>query len=272
MSTLTRIRNCFLHRRAWLCAPMLCLAVFPVETSLAQAGQSAAPTQPPDSSALVLLDSVVATVNNHAILASDLEDEIQLSVLDPSNGVEGTLTEQRALQELISRTLIEQQIRQEDVQTVEPSQLEVDARLEEIRKQLPACVRQNCASDAGWKAFLQSHALTSERAEAYSATVLKFFASSSSDSGRVSKSPSSRLKPTTTTHCVPQYASGEAIPSLDQVAPRIQEILLQQQVNVLFDNWLNNLREQGDVEVLDPRLASALEGSNPPAATESTEP
>ncbi len=51
---------------------------------------------------------------------------------------------------------------------------------------------------------------------------------------------------------LPQYAPGESIPPLDQVAPRIQEILLEQQVNVLFDNWLNNLRQQGDVEVLDP--------------------
>ena len=49
---------------------------------------------------------------------------------------------------------------------------------------------------------------------------------------------------------LPQYAPGETIPPLEQVAPRIQEILLQQQVNVLFDNWLTNLRQQGDVEVL----------------------
>ena len=32
---------------------------------------------------------------------------------------------------------------------------------------------------------------------------------------------------------------------------------MQQQVNVLFDDWLDNLREQGDVEVLDPELESA---------------
>jgi hypothetical protein len=38
------------------------------------------------------------------------------------------------------------------------------------------------------------------------------------------------------------------------VAPRIEEILLQQQVNTLFDDWLANLRKEGDVEVLDPSL------------------
>jgi hypothetical protein len=44
------------------------------------------------------------------------------------------------------------------------------------------------------------------------------------------------------------------VPPLDQVAPRIQEILLQQQVNTLFDGWLDNLRKQGEIEVLDPSL------------------
>jgi len=46
--------------------------------------------------------------------------------------------------------------------------------------------------------------------------------------------------------------------ALDKVSPRIQEILLQQQVNELFDNWLTDLRRQGDVEVLDPSLLHNL--------------
>jgi hypothetical protein len=44
---------------------------------------------------------------------------------------------------------------------------------------------------------------------------------------------------------------------LDQVAPRIQEILLQQQVNAMFDGWLDSLRKQGEVEILDPSLETA---------------
>jgi hypothetical protein len=41
------------------------------------------------------------------------------------------------------------------------------------------------------------------------------------------------------------------------VAPRIQEILLQRQVNALFEDWLKNLRKQGDVEVIDPSLETS---------------
>jgi hypothetical protein len=43
---------------------------------------------------------------------------------------------------------------------------------------------------------------------------------------------------------------------LEKVSPRIEEILLQQRVNLLFEDWLKNLRKQGDVEVLDATLAS----------------
>jgi len=51
---------------------------------------------------------------------------------------------------------------------------------------------------------------------------------------------------------LPEYAPGDEIPALDKVSSRIEEILLERQVNVLFDGWLANLRKQGDVEVLDP--------------------
>jgi hypothetical protein len=61
---------------------------------------------------------------------------------------------------------------------------------------------------------------------------------------------------------LPQYKPGEPIPSLSEVAPRIQEILLEQQVNVLFDSWLTNLRQQGDVEILDPALEMPAELEN----------
>jgi hypothetical protein len=56
---------------------------------------------------------------------------------------------------------------------------------------------------------------------------------------------------------LPQYGPGEAVPTLEKVSPRIEEILLQQQVTAMFDEWLTNLRKQGNVEVLDPSLAPA---------------
>ncbi len=164
------------------------------------------------------------------------------------------LTRQRALEQLISRALIQQQIREEDALAIEPSQAEVDARLAEIRKQVPACVHLNCASEEGWKAFLVAHGLTSERVETYlryRIQILRFIEERFRQGIRITPEEIETYYRET---LLPQYAPGEAIPPLDEVAPRIQEILLQRQVNVLFDDWLRNLRKQGDVEVLDPAL------------------
>ena len=100
-----------------------------------------------------------------------------------------------------------------------------------------------------------SHGLTPERVEAYlryRLEILSFIEQRFRQGIQISQQQIETYYHDT---LLPQYAPGETIPPLDQVAPRIQEILLEQQVNVLFDNWLNNLRQQGDVEVLDPELA-----------------
>jgi hypothetical protein len=202
----------------------------------------------------VVLDRVVAVVNNQAILASDVDDEMRLAVLDPAQAGLGALTPQRALEQLISRALIQQQIRQEDAQAIEPTQAEVDARLSQIRKEVPACVHMNCTSEQGWKAFLAAHELSPERVQSYMrfrVQILRFIEERFRQGIRITPEEiASYYKET----LLPQYAPGEAVPLLEEVSPRIQEILLQQQVNALFDGWLKNLRKQGDVEVLDPSL------------------
>jgi len=199
-----------------------------------------------------VLDRVVAVVNNHAILASEVDDEIRIAVLDPVQGGLGVPSRKTALDQLIGRALLQQQIREEDQQAAEPPQAEVKARLWEIRKEVPACVRQNCATEAGWSQFLAAHELTPERVESYlryRLEILRFIELRFRQGIQISPQQIQSYYRDT---LVPQYAPGEAIPPLEKVSSRIQEILLQQQVNVLFDEWLTNLRKQGDVEVLDP--------------------
>jgi hypothetical protein len=215
---------------------------------------------PQTQQAAVVLDRVVAVVNRHAILSSDLDDEIQLSVLDPNRVGQGTLTRPGALDQLISRALIEQQIRQEDAQAAEPPAEEVAARLHEIRTELPACVRANCASDDGWKVFLAAHGLTPRRVETYLRYRLEILRFIEQRFRQGIEIPQQQVAAYYNNTLLPQYAPGEQPPALDQVAPRIGEILLEQRVNVLFDDWLANLRKQGDVEVLDPALETAGNG------------
>ena len=202
----------------------------------------------------VVLDRVVAVVNNQAILSSDVDEEIRLAVLDSGTAGGGALTPRRALDQLISRVLIQQQIRAEDALATRPSRRQVEARIANIRREIPACVRQNCASEAGWNAFLAAHDLTQKRVEDYIALrleILSFIELRFRQGIRITSEEISNYYNYT---LLPQYAPGEPMPTLDRVSSRIQEILLQQQVNVLLDDWLRNLRKQGEVEVLDPSL------------------
>lgn len=221
----------------------------------------------PAQSGPIVLDRVVAVVNHHAILSSDIDDEIRLSVIDPNQVGQAALTRRRALDQLISQTLVDQQIRQEDAQSAMPTPAEVDARVAELRRQLPTCVHQNCASDAGWNAFLAAHDLTPESVAAYMRhrmELLRFIELRFRAGIRISQPEIEAYYRNT---LLPQYHPGEPIPPLDQVAPRIEEILLEQQVNVLFDQWLENLRKQGDIEILDPSLQTADNQSSPPGSS-----
>lgn len=219
--------------------------------------------QTPSPSNAVVLDRVVAVVNNQALLSSDLGEEMRISVLEPNSGGREPETPQRAMQQLISRTLIRQQIREEDVQAAEPTAKTIAERLDNVRKELPVCVRQNCATEAGWNSFLVNHDLTQEQVESYLRNrleILNFIETRFRQGISIS---SQEIEAYYHDTLLPQYAKGESVPTLEQVGPRIEEILLQQKVNVLFSGWLDNLREQGDIEVLDPALEAATTPDHP---------
>ena len=201
-----------------------------------------------------VLDRVEAVVNNQAILASDIDNELRISVLNPERGRRGPLTPQRALQLLISRTLIEQQIAQNFIQIAEPTDEEVQTRMKEMREQLPACVQKNCASAAGWAAFLTENGLTEAKVANYTRMrmqVLGFIESRFRQGIQISREEVEKYYRET---LLPQYPKGETVPPLDTVASRIEEILLEQRVNALFVTWLRDLRRQGGVEILDRAL------------------
>ena len=128
-------------------------------------------------------------------------------------------------------------------------------------------MRQNCSSDAGWKDFLAAHGLTEEGVETYlryRLQILRFIEQRFRQGISISPQEIAAYYHDT---LLPQYGKGETVPTLDKVSARIQEILLQQRVNALFDDWLNNLRKQGDVEVLDPSLEDpTLESPAAPAS------
>jgi hypothetical protein len=49
---------------------------------------------------------------------------------------------------------------------------------------------------------------------------------------------------------------------VETLTPRIQEVLLQQRVNGQLRDWLNTLRQEGSVQILDPAYGQSSGGSN----------
>lgn len=210
----------------------------------------------------VPIDRVVAVVNNQPILLSDVRNEVRLASLEPRAKNEGAPTEQNALQDLISRALIRQQIRQEDVQAAQPNPAQVQQRLSELRRELPECVQMHCSTDAGWRAFLKQHGLTQREVDHYlrmRMEVLTFIEDRFRQGIHV---PQQDIEEYYHETLLPQYSDRKEAPPLESVAPRIEDILLEQRVNQLFEAWLENLRKQGDVEVLDSTLKSAADNED----------
>ncbi|HEY2859112.1 MAG TPA: peptidylprolyl isomerase [Terracidiphilus sp.] len=206
----------------------------------------------------VLLDRVVAVVNNSAILASDVDREERLSILEPDTNNQAP-DPKGALERLISRTLIQQQIQREEELAVSPSEDQVRSRLAEMRKELPACVQAHCAGDEGWSNFLSARKLTQNEVENYVRLRLEMLAFIENRFQQGIRIEPDEIENYYNKTLLPEYLKNQTAPPLSTVSHRIEEILLQQRVNNMFDAWLDNLRKQGDVEILDPSLQTSGE-------------
>lgn len=213
----------------------------------------AQPEEPSSDKPAQILDSVVAVVNHQVILASDLDLEMRIIHLLPS-GSSTDFTPQSALQRLTTRALIEQQIVQEDPHGLEVSPKQLDDALAELRQSLPACKTRDCVSADGWAAYLATLKLTPEEVRDYwqhRMAVLRFIELRFRSGIRISQDEIQKYYNQT---LLPQYAHPQDAPPLERISPRIQEILLEQQVNDLLTQWLKSLQDQGQVEILDPTL------------------
>ncbi len=207
------------------------------------------------------LNEVVAVVNQDVLLASDVDREMRLEHLLPGGG-EDDNSAAGALSRLITRLLIEQQIRIEDPDQLNPDPAEVQKSLIGLRQDLPACKLTDCMTDEGWNNFLASLDLTPEEVETYwkdRYAVLGFIGQRFRNGIRISQEEIADYYRKT---LLPQYRHPQDAPQLKSVSARIEEILLQQRVNALLDDWVRSLREEGRIEIVDSTLRAAVERSN----------
>lgn len=204
------------------------------------------------------LDRVVAIVNGAIILDSDVNEELRFDALNLDEQNLGPSTEtpeapdrSATLERLINRELILQQIRLEPHSDV--SDEDLNDEISELRTSLPACVRYDCKSDAGWKAYLASIHVTEPVFRAHwreRMQVLAFTERRFRMGIRITPEQERAYYDHT---LLPKYAAAKVTaPPFASIADRIEQVLIEQQVSALLSDWLHSLRAQGSVIVLHP--------------------
>ena len=197
----------------------------------------------------VVLDHVVAVINGSVILESDVQEEMRLAVLQPFSDP-GRNTPKRALQRLIDRALILQQMAiAEELTPASPE--EVQQRINELRRLIPECAQFHCETDTGWQAFLKAKGLTEKEVEAHWKQRTEILAFIQSRFGSGVRITPAEIADYYHKVLIPQL-QGKTPPPLQTVSSRVQEILLQQRVSSLLLEWLQSLKSEGSVSILDP--------------------
>jgi peptidyl-prolyl cis-trans isomerase SurA len=199
----------------------------------------------------VVLDHVVAVINGSVILESDVREEMNYAVLQPFSINSARNTPQRALQRLIDRALILQQMKTGGDTVAPPTPEELQEQIHQFRGLIPQCVEYHCETEAGWQAFLSSRGLTEKEVEQHWAQrmlILSFIQARFGSGVRITPAEIKNYYDKT---LVPRL-NGVKPPPLANVSTRIEEILLQQRVSSLLLEWLQSLKSEGSVSILDP--------------------
>ena len=199
-----------------------------------------------------VLDHVVAVINGGVLLQSDVNEELAYSVLQPFGNRLRHEPPQAALERLIDRALILQQMKLAE-NTIPPTAEEVQASIQETREFLPDCAHDGCNTEAGWQAYLAAHQLNEDEVKtrwAQRLSILAFIQSRFGSGVRITPAEVAAYYNKT---LLPLFA-GRTVqpPTLTAVSPRITEILLQQRVSSLLLDWLQSLKSEGSVSILDP--------------------
>jgi hypothetical protein len=206
-----------------------------------------------------LLDRMVAVVNKHVILESELDQAVRVEYLMQGKPLDkvSSADSVAVLDRLVDRALLEQQILHPEM--LAPTAEELADQVKEVRQQVPGA-----ATDAGWKSLLATYDLTQQDIEEHLVSQvreLRFVDLRFRGLVRVDKNDISNYYQQ---KFLPQLRSqGAAEPPLAQVSGQIEKILAEQSIDDMLNRWLETLRAQAHIEKMIPVPASTPGGSKP---------
>jgi peptidyl-prolyl cis-trans isomerase SurA len=199
-----------------------------------------------------VLDRIVAKVNGHIILQSDLEDALRFEAFMNGRPLAqvSSADEDAALRHLVDQELLEEQMRSGDFERTSDEQ--VRERIAQVRRQYP-----EAQDDPGWSQVLARYGISSEELTRRLASELD-----------VARLVEARLRPSVTidAEAIANYYNQELLPRLrnsgakevplDEASAGIKEVLTEQRVNELLVAWLENLRSGSEIQTQTDPLDS----------------
>jgi len=190
-----------------------------------------------------IVDAVIATVSRQPVLQSEWDDATRFEAFMQEKPLAAVSDRDRvrALQRLIDRRLLEVQMRNPGY--LAPSTEELRAAVAKLRAQIPGA-----KDEAGWQAVLAEYGFSQRDIENHlrSETQMMNFV-------EVRLRPNIHIQPEE----VEAYYRSQVLPdmekagvtlvTLQEVEPKIRELLVQQHMDELLDAWLHNLRQQTPV-------------------------
>ena len=195
-----------------------------------------------------VIDGVVATVNRKPVLRSQWDEAVRFEAFMHQKRLADVSEQERvaALQRLIDRELLDAQMTNE--KALRPSDAEVHEDIVKVREKFHAE-----GDDLKWQTLMRTYGLT-ENAIAEHLTdeveVMNFI--------DVQLRPNVRIQDADVlayyqTKLVPDLkANGARQVPLEEIAPKIHELLVQQHMDEMLDAWLHNLRQQSHIQTFVP--------------------
>jgi hypothetical protein len=198
-----------------------------------------------------VVDRMVAVVNRHVILESELDQATRVEFLlqgKPINAL--TYADRTAvLERLIDRSLLDQQM--VNPAMLDPTPEELKAKVEEVRQGIPGA-----STNENWKTILAGYGLAQRDVEEQLASQfrilrlidLRFRGLVRVDKEAIAAYYQDRFLPE-----VRKRNASE--PKLAEVSNKIEQILAEQRIDELLNNWLKTLRAQAHIERMLPATA-----------------
>jgi peptidyl-prolyl cis-trans isomerase SurA len=193
-----------------------------------------------------VIDGVIATVNRKPLLQSDWDDAVRFEAFMQQKPLASVTEVDRAsaLQRLIDRRVLE--IQMTDSNYLAPSREEIRADIAKLRAQIPAA-----SDEPGWQKLIAEYGFSQREIESNVRREMQMM-----NFIEVRLRPNVHVQPEEIeayyrTQVLPDMEkAGVKVVTLQEVEPKIRELLVQQRMDELLDAWMHNLRQQTQIQNL----------------------